>query len=180
MPWIKSCLKRALRAKSKAWCTFDEFPTISNLNLALFKNQNFENLKTKAKLRYEKVITNDLKHNSKAFYSYLRKVKSIVTTLRKDKNLGSMTTNDYETAECFADAFSSVFTREPLDPLPQCCYDTSKDSIVNLEIGISEKEIYNEFKSINIYKSFGPDNIHPKLLHALADNHDFVKCMKIL
>ena len=91
-----------------------------------------------------------------------------------------MTTNDYETAECFADAFSSVFTREPLDPLPQCCYDTSKDNILNLEIEISEKEIYNEFKSINIYKSFGPDNIHPKLLHALADNHDFIKRMKIL
>ena len=60
MPWIKSSLERALRAKSEAWCTFDEFPTISNLNLALFKNQNFENLETKAKLRYEKVITNDL------------------------------------------------------------------------------------------------------------------------
>ena len=140
-------------------------------------------METKAKLRYEKVITNDLKHNSKAFYSYLRnrrKVKSIVTTPRNDENLGSMTTNDYETAECFADAFSSVFTREPLGPLPQCCYDTSKDNIVNLEIEISEKEIYNEFKSINIYRSFGPDNIHPKLLHALADNHDFIKCMKIL
>ena len=67
MLWIKSSLKRALRARSKAWCTFDEFPTISNLNLALFKNQNFENLETKAKLRYEKVITNDFKHNSKAF-----------------------------------------------------------------------------------------------------------------
>ena len=71
-------------------------------------------METKAKLRYEKVITNDLK----AFYSYLRnrrKVKSIVTTLRKDKNLGSMTTIGYETAECFADAFSSVFTREPIE-----------------------------------------------------------------
>ena len=96
--------------------TFDEFHTISNLNLALFKNQNFENLETKAKLRYEKVITNDLKHNS--YLRNRRKVKSIVTTLRKDKNLCSMTTNDYETAECFADAFSSVFTREPLGPLP--------------------------------------------------------------
>ena len=27
MPWIKSSLERALRAKSEAWCTFDEFPT---------------------------------------------------------------------------------------------------------------------------------------------------------
>ena len=47
MPWIKSSLKRALRAKFKAWCTFDEFPTISNLNLALFKNQNLRIWKLK-------------------------------------------------------------------------------------------------------------------------------------
>ena len=42
----------------------------------------------------------------------------------------------------------------------QWCYDTSKDNIVNLEIEISEKEIYDEFKSINIFKSFGPDSCY--------------------
>ena len=58
-----------------------------------------------------------------AFYSYLRnRRKSVVTTVRKVNQLGSMTENDFETAECFADAFSSVFVQEPLGPLPQCCY----------------------------------------------------------
>ena len=30
--------------------------------------------------------------------------------------------------------------------------------------------MFNELKSLNIYKSFGPDQVNPKLLHALADN----------
>ena len=119
MPWINSSLKRAVRAKNKAWNIFRDFPNIDNLNLALTKQANFEHSEVNAKLRYEKVIINDLKHNSTAFYSYLRnrrKVKSVVTTLRKDKQLGSMTENDFETAECFTDTFSSVFVQEPFGP----------------------------------------------------------------
>ena len=40
---------------------------------------------------------------------------------------------------------------------------------------ISEKDVYDELKSLNMFKSFGPDNVHPKLLNALADNAEFVK-----
>ena len=37
--------------------------------------------------------------------------------------------------------------------------------------------MFHELKSLNIYKSFGPDQVHPKLLHALADNNSFVRCI---
>ena len=88
MPWINSSLKQAIRAKNKSWKLFNVCPTIDNLNEALLKQSNLDNIELKAKLRYEKLITNDLKHNSKAFYSYLcnrRNVKPIVTTLKFEK-----------------------------------------------------------------------------------------------
>ena len=97
MPWINSSLKRAIRNKSKAWAAFANCPSISSLNLALSKQDIYANFEIKAKLKYEILITNDLKHNFKAFYAYLRnrrKVKSVVTTLKKDKQLGSLTQND--------------------------------------------------------------------------------------
>ena len=179
MPWINSSLKRAIRAKNKSWKLFDVCPTIDNLNEALLKQSNLDNIELKAKLRYEKLITNDLKHNSKAFYSYLRNrrnVKPIVTTLKR--NNGLMTENDTETANCLADAFSSVFVNEPDGPLPQCCYNEQVEQNDTIEeIGISEDDVYRELKSLNIFKSFGPDNIHPKLLRALADSPKFVKSL---
>ena len=65
-----------------------------------------------------------------------------------------MTKNDTETADCFADAFSSVFVNEPIGPLPQHCYKLS-DETIN-EVGISEGDVYQELESVNIYKSSGP------------------------
>ena len=179
MPWLNSSLKRAVRAKNKSWELFDACPSIDNLNYALSKQGELDNIELRAKLKYEKLITSDLKHNSKAFYSYLRtrrKVKSIVTVLKKAD--GSMTENDTETADCFADAFSSVFVNEPIGPLPQHCYKSSDETISEVEI--SEGDVYQELKSVNIYKSSGPDNIHPKVLNALADNPDFTKSLTSL
>ena len=89
------------------------------------------------------MITSDLKHNSKAFYSYLRtrrKVKSIVTVLKKAD--GSMTENDTETADCFANAFSSVSVNEPIGPLPHHCYKLSDETIS--EVGISEGDVHQQ------------------------------------
>ena len=102
MPWINSSLKRAIRNKSKAWAAFDNCPSISSLSLALSKQDIYANFEIKAKLKYEKLITNDLKHNSKAFYAYIRnrrKVKSVVTTLKKDKQLGSIGRNKLNNME---------------------------------------------------------------------------------
>ena len=112
MPWISPSYKRAVRAKNKAWADFDKHPTNESLSFALHRQNVLDDVELKSKKKYEKLITNDLKHNSKAFYSYLRNrrnVKSVVTVLKKDKQLGSLTQSDFETADCFASAFSSVF-----------------------------------------------------------------------
>ena len=37
--------------------------------------------------------------------------------------------------------------------------------------------MFNELKSLNIYESFGPDQVNPKLLLALADNNSCVRCI---
>ena len=178
MPWITSAIKRAVKSKNKAWAVFDACPSTNNLSSALHKQKIVDDVELKSKLKYEKLITSNLKHNSKAFYSYLRNrrnVKSVVTALKNDKQLGSLTKSDFETAEYFASAFSSVFVHEPYGPLPQHCYKNYTDSIGKLVI--TEEDVYNELKSINIFKSFGPDNIHPKLLRGLADSPSFVKAL---
>ena len=39
---------------------------------------------------------------------------------------------------------------------------------------IEEINVFNELKTISIFKSFGPDNVHPKLLKALSESPSFI------
>ena len=48
------------------------------------------------------------------------------------------------------------------------------------ELKISIHEVKELLNSINIYKSGGPDNVHPKLLKGLSSNANFVKAIYML
>ena len=179
MPWANSSLKRALKAKNKAWGFFEENPSRINLNLALERQEIFENVECKAKLKFERKLTQDLKSNSKGFYAYLRnsrKVKSVVTSLERTD--GSRTETDKDTADCFSEAFSSVFVNEPFGPLPKECY-TKSDDICD-SVDITEEDVLSQLKKLNIYKSMGPDDVHPKLLKSLSDDPSFVRSLTLL
>ena len=180
LPWDSSKLKRMRRNKDEAWMTFDTNPTNANLCFANCKQGIFEKEEIKAKLRYEKRITADLKTNCKSFYSYLRnkrKVKSAVPSL--DKEDGSRTTSAAESAEVLASAFSSVFVREPSGPLPDIsCGGSNRDVIT--DIIITNEGVRKELLKLNIFKSMGPDEIHPKVLKALADDSGFVSALTLL
>ena len=76
----------------------------------------------------------------------------------------------------FCRGISSVFVKEPLGPLPECCYMARN---ISDHIHTSDKDVYKHLKYLDIYKNFGTDNIHPKLLNSLADNPNFIYSLKI-
>ena len=172
LPWSNSKLKRARKNKDHAWAIFDDSPTRVNLNYAIEKQNSYENEETKCKLKYERKITSNLKVNCKSLFSYLRnkrQVKCSVPSL--DKGDGTRTKNQAEAAEILADAFSSVFVAEPCGPLPEML-DNKADCIPDLEV--SSASVKCELQKLNIYKSLGPDRVHPKLLKALSYDARFV------
>ena len=77
-------------------------------------------------------------------------------------------------AEILADAFSSVFVTEPHGPLPEMVCESS-DFLPDLEI--DSDRVKNELLKLNIYKSCGPDGVHPKLLKVLAYDINFVNAV---
>ena len=93
-----------------------------------------------------------------------------------EKDDGSKTSNDFDTTETFAEAFSSVFLNEPYGPLPKSCYQDQPEICIE-SIIINDSDILKELNKLNIYKSMGPDNIHPKLLKALTMNCNFVSML---
>ena len=125
-------------------------------------------------IKYEKKITGILKENCKPFYSYLRSKRIIKTSLGSlSKPDGTLSTDNESTAEVLADAFSSVFVQEPAGPLPKNCYGYEVTDCIS-DIKISFAEVKCELEKLDISKSQGPDNVHPKLLKSLADSFSFV------
>ena len=177
LPWSSSSLKRMSRNKETAWNIFDITPTYENLNYALSRQKLFEEEEYRLKLGYERKITSFLDVNCKPFYAYLRnkrKLKTCVPYL--DKGDGTRTHSASESANVLADAFSSVFIKEPLGPLPKLQEKIENNSILD-EVFICSDDVKRELTRLNIYKSFGPDQVHPKLLKALASDDKFIQAV---
>ena len=175
MPWVNSSLKRCRKKTDKCWSIFDGDPNMANLNVALHQQGQFESKSFTCKVNFEKKITKNMKYNIKPFYAYLRGkrvLKDCVSSLQKPD--GSLTKNNFETAEVLADAFASVFVKEPQGPLNRECYDIPDKRDQIDDIVITKDDVIRELRNINISKSQGPDGIHPKLLKGLEGNLNFV------
>ena len=110
----------------------------------------------------EHKIAMTVKSNPKAFYQYIAskttKKEGVSELIKSD---GTLTKNDTEKCETINNFFSSVFTVECTHDLPDF------KPIINetiSSVNTSTNEIINILNKLDISKSPGPDNLHPKLL----------------
>ena len=125
-------------------------------------------------MKYEKKITGSMKQNPKQFFKYLnskRKIKSGVSELKDNK--GNLCNDVRENANILREFFASTFMQEPADENFLYGATNCTDKVIS-DIEISSYEVETLLKEINIYKSEGPDKIHPQLLKSLCDNTNFV------
>ena len=91
----------------------------------------------------------------------------------KDKN-EKIIVDDQQGAELLNDYFSSVFTKENTENVPQPDQKfkgTENEKLLNLDI--TEYDVLNKLAKIKVDKSPGVDGIHPKLLFELR--HELAK-----
>ena len=77
------------------------------------------------------------------------------------KSDGTLTQNDTEKCNTVNNFFSSVFTTEDGREIPE--FNMNVNTTLN-SIEVSEQDFINIICKINVNKSPGPDNIHPRLL----------------
>ena len=104
-----------------------------------------------AKRLYECGISTNAKTNPKAVWAYVRQkmnTKTGVAPLLSDrKDVNSTKFDDKDKADIVQGEFASVFTREPGGDIPE----TGRRSRTTIK------------KKLNVDKSVGPDEIHPRL-----------------
>ncbi|MEW8545747.1 MAG: reverse transcriptase family protein [Candidatus Thiodiazotropha sp.] len=122
--------------------------TADNYRMYRIARNNCTNITRTAKRNFEKLIVQDIKTNTKGFWSYVREQTKSRTRMADLKdNQGRIVTDSKEKANLLNNFFASVFVQEPTGPLP----------------------IFDILKDLNVFKSMGPDGCHPRVLKEAAD-----------
>ncbi|XP_066936708.1 uncharacterized protein [Clytia hemisphaerica] len=125
----------------------------------------------KAHRAYEKSICDKSKEKLKIFWSHVRsKLKStsgVSPLLQNPDDKSSLKHDDHEKANILQKQFFSVFTDEPEGELPD--FPASTDKKIS-DLFVTDEMMKKQIKLIDTNKSFGPDEIHPKMLVELVDH----------
>ena len=167
-PFItRSCLE-AVKHKRKRWLKYIYCKTDQNFNLyKAARNDVTAKIRT-ARFNYEKTLASKIKTDNKIFWNYVRtktKTKTVVAKLEMPN--GKFTCNDQETANTLNDYFSTVFEKEPDEPLPVFEERPVTKHLENIDI--AEKDVEKVLTALNPSKSQGPDMFHPKFLKETKD-----------
>ena len=134
----------------------------------MLKERHVKRTVKQAKRCKEINIATICKSYPKCFHSYVnerRIVRDKVGPLKTPD--GIVVTTDNEMANTLNDYFSSVFTQEQLNNIPQLDkYEGSTIDTFNFRVN----EVQKKLQHLNIYISTGPDLLHQGILRTLEDS----------
>ena len=129
-------------------------------------NERIFNFAYSSQIEYEKKIGNQINTQPKLFHSYIkhRRVgRPAVGPIKLPDD--SLTDEPLTMANCFAEAFSSVFDNSVLsNPFPHQVNDSTIDQLT-----VTNDMVVEAIKSLKANSAVGEDGIHPRLLQALAN-----------
>ena len=163
-----STLHQLLQNKRILFKTYKKYRTILTLNDYIVARNKVSMKIKQLKKDKENKIAKNIKHNPKAFYQYISSKmlkKEGVADLTKDD--GELTASDTEKCEVLNDFFSSVFTTEDQDNIPDFIYDGNIPNALS-SCDVCEKDFENILHNLNPNKSPGPDNFHPRFLKLVS------------
>ena len=125
-------------------------------------------------MKFESKISRNLKRNQKAFYNYVnskRKIKASLSGIR-GKN-GQVLQTAEEIADELGQFFESTFVTETMYD-ENDIFTTYQNTDKITDVDFDYADVQKRLSDLNIWKSYGPDQIHPKILKCLSDIPPFV------
>ena len=127
---------------------------------------------------YENKFLKLQKSKPKLFYGYVNSKRVIKQSVVSVKDVaGKLATSPEQTADLLGAFFESTFTTEPYGPLNIDCYNIENQENLDDDFWFDASDVKTELMNLDISKSMGPDEVHPKLLQALASNQEFVNSL---
>ena len=161
-PWMNNETLTSVIKKRRAWNKYAHCRNPTNWEKYKDARRDANSDVRKAKFEYERGIATNIKTNSKDFWTYVRsktKVKDSIEGL--EDNDGLLHTDNTEKASLLNEYFKSVFTDEDIHTIPH--FEKKTDCNIN-DIDISEENVKKLLSKLNVKKTQGTDNLHPKFL----------------
>lgn len=158
------------KEKTRAWRKYRRTRLdVDYRNYTRLRNQ-LRNVTRHAHKRMEKEVVQEAKSNPKRFWKYVNgktKMRAGIPDLKVNE-IGDKTNTDVEKAEVLSKFFTSVFTPVTNEVIPDFDIPSVGDNQMPYsDITLSEVKV--KLKNLNVTKSPGPDNIHPRILHELRE-----------
>ena len=173
MPWINGDLKKKIRRNNRLFKSRKK--SQKHRSNFLKNRRNLQKQMRQARWDHiNGIITQEGDKARKGFWRYVKQFKKDntgITVLKKD---GRSATSPQQKAEMLNAQFSSVFTEEDTENLPQLSKQYPSLSILSVSaIGV-EKLLLN----LNASKAAGPDKLSGKLLKATA--HEIAPVLQVI
>ena len=160
-----------IREKRWLYKRYKKYPNRTNYQLYCVSRSNVNYQLRKQRRLQETKIANNMKGNPKQFYQYVSSKTSKKDPIPDLENNGIKTTTDEEKSTLLNDYFSSVFTKENQENIPNFKkrIEDSKDITT---AKVSQDEMRKLLEKLKPDKSPGTDEIHPRLLKECAQSLD--------
>jgi hypothetical protein len=160
--WMSKEITSLIRRKRAAWKSYKLYPSAENAEKYNSLEKEVKNKVRKSKRKMERELTREDDSRGKNFTRYIKsKMKTRTGIGPLKNNEGQLVSDNKEMACILNNFFSSVFTKEDKENLPQ------KEKETNVEIGevtVTREKIMKKIDKLRKDSAPGPDGIHPMLL----------------
>ena len=166
---VDRSIRNHIRKKHRLWQRYMETKDPTKYQNYKKQRNKVKGLIIKIKKNLEKNVVNKIIENPKHFWAYVNsktKTKQTIPDLECPKTRTKVSSPE-EKATLLSNHFKSVFTIDPNpDYIPELPSITVKKELSSMNI--SHESVVKKLKNLNVSKSPGPDNIHPRILKELA------------
>ena len=165
-PWMNNSLLKQWKKKYHAWKRYTAGKSYRKYEEYKRETNVLKKKIRQAKRLYEKKLAKGIRHDKKSFFRYVNSKLTVRPEIHEMKNEnGVLVDTDQDIANVMVKYFNSVYTNPSNDAMPDM-NDKFETEISNIEI--SREDVQKRLEKLNVNKSCGPDNMHPRVLQETA------------